>query len=69
MLQFCQVSESCHISAMIPNNTAGPTKTIRPYNAAFTQQNQTPDFEPYREQRDWDRAAGLNATLDPLCRR
>jgi len=54
---------------MIPNNTAGPTKTIRPYNAAFTQQNQTPDFEPYREQRDWDRAAGLNATLDPLCRR
>jgi len=37
--KFCQVSESCHIRATTPNNTADAPKTIRPYNAVFTQQN------------------------------
>src|SRR5213080_3995513 len=38
--RFCQVSESCHISAMTPNSTADAPKTIRPYNAVFIQKKQ-----------------------------
>jgi hypothetical protein len=32
---FCQVSASCHISAMTLNNTAAAPKTIRPHDALF----------------------------------
>jgi hypothetical protein len=38
--RICQVSESCHISAMTPNSSADAPKTIRPYNAVFTQKKQ-----------------------------
>ena len=38
--KFCQVSASCHSSAMTPNNTADAPKTIRPYNAIFIQKKQ-----------------------------
>jgi hypothetical protein len=33
--KVCQVSASCHISAMTPNNTADALKTIRTYHAVF----------------------------------
>src|ERR1700675_417208 len=38
--KFCQVSASCHSSAMTPNNTADAPKTIRPYNAVFIRKKQ-----------------------------
>jgi hypothetical protein len=38
--KFCQVSASCHISAMTPNHTADAPKTVRPYNAVFIQKRQ-----------------------------
>src|SRR5580704_297115 len=37
---FCQVSESCHISAMTPNSTADAPNTIRAYHAVFIQKKQ-----------------------------
>ena len=38
--KFCQVSASCHVSAITPNSTADEPKTIRPYNAVFMQKQQ-----------------------------
>src|SRR6266566_7411840 len=38
--KFCQVSASCHSSAMTPNNTADAPKTIRPHNAVFIRKKQ-----------------------------
>src|ERR1700740_1097262 len=32
----CQVSASCHISALTPNSNADAPKRIRPYNGVFT---------------------------------
>src|SRR5207253_11173118 len=38
--KFCQVSASCHSSAMTPNNTADAPKTIGPHNAVFIRKKQ-----------------------------
>src|SRR5689334_23655835 len=38
--RVCQVSASCHISAIKPNSTADAPNTIRPYNHVFIEKSE-----------------------------
>lgn len=51
--RFCQVSASCHISAMTPNSTADAPKTIRPYNAVFIEKQHRRCCGPVEQTRSF----------------
>src|SRR5580704_13903163 len=69
LASVCQVSGSCHISAIAPNSTADPPKTIRPRHAVFIEKSR-PLQARWLERRHsrllllrWDSAAETGAEL------